>query len=105
MAGRWLALVVLTVARASLGLQFQSVGSVAPLLISNFGISYDDIGFLIGLYMLPGVVLALPGGLLGRRFGDKRVVIIGLGLMTVGGAVTGVATDYFSSSSDVPCRV
>ncbi|MEP7058675.1 MAG: MFS transporter, partial [Caldimonas sp.] len=35
--------------------------------------------------MLPGVAFALPGGLLGQRFGDKRLVLIGLGLMGVGG--------------------
>jgi MFS family permease len=94
MNGRWLALAVLTVARASLGFQFQSVGSVAPLLIRDLGASYADIGLLIGLYMLPGVVLALPGGMLGQHFGDKRMVIFGLALMVAGGALAGVAQGY-----------
>ncbi len=94
MQGRWLALAVLTVARASLGFQFQSVGSIAPLLIRDLGLSYADIGFLIGLYTLPGVVLALPGGMLGQRFGDKRVVLVGLLLMVAGGVLAGVAQDY-----------
>src|SRR5260221_2058578 len=56
--------------------------------------SYADIGFLIGLYMSPGILLAMPGGALGRRFGDKRMVCLGLALMAVGGALTGFAESY-----------
>ena len=47
------------------------------------------LGLLIGLYMLPGIVIALPGGMLGQRFGAKRVVLVGLALMTIGGALMG----------------
>jgi predicted MFS family arabinose efflux permease len=91
---RWLALLVLTAARASLGFQFQSLASVSPLLVEKLGVSYADAGFLIGLYMLPGVVLAFPGAGLGRRFGDKRVVLIGLALMTVGSLMEALAPSY-----------
>jgi MFS family permease len=94
MDGRWLALIVLTVARVNMGFQFQSVGSVAPLLIRDLGVSYADIGFLIGVYMLPGIVLALPGGTLGQRFGDKRMVVVGLLLMAAGGAFPAIAPTY-----------
>jgi predicted MFS family arabinose efflux permease len=94
MEARWLALTVLTAARASMGFQFQSLASVAPLLIQDLALGYAEVGFLIGLYMLPGVVLALPGGVLGQRFGDTRVVVVGLALMTAGGALAGVAGSY-----------
>ena len=39
--------------------------------------------------MLPGIAIALPGGMLGQRFGAKRVVLIGLALMALGGAHDG----------------
>lgn len=94
MDARWLALIVLTAARVSMGFQFQSLASVAPLLVDDLGVAYVDVGFLVGLYMLPGIVLALPGGLLGQRFGDKRLVVLGLALMTAGGALTGIAESY-----------
>ncbi len=94
MDARWVALAVLTIARVSLGFQFQSLGSISPLLRQNFGLGYADIGFLIGLYMLPGIFLAVPGGMLGQRFGDKRMVCLGLVLMTLGGAVLGFAENY-----------
>jgi len=94
MDARWLALIVLTMTRASMGFQFQAPASVSPLLIEGLAISHAEIGFLIGLYMLPGIALAFPGGLLGRRFGDKRIVAVGLVLMTAGGALVGLADSY-----------
>jgi cyanate permease len=91
MDARWAALAVLTTARASLGFQFQSIASAAGPLVRDLGLSYADLGFLVGLYFLPGVALALPGGALGRRFGDKRVAAAGLALMAAGGALAGLA--------------
>src|SRR5712664_994149 len=68
---RWFILAVLFVVRLTMAFQFQSVAAVAPLLGSEFGVSLADIGILIGLYFAPGVALALPGGAIGQRFGDK----------------------------------
>src|SRR4030088_1192771 len=67
--------------------QFQSVAAVAPLLGHEFGVGLADIGILIGLYFAPGVALALPGGAIGQRFGDKATVLAAL-LLMLGGSVT-----------------
>lgn len=91
---RWFILVVLFVARFALGFQFQSAGSVTPFIVDDFGVDYTGIGMLVGLYMLPGLLLAVPSGFIGRRFGDKRVVLVGLVLMLAGGAIAGAASDY-----------
>ena len=88
MSNRWLALAVIFVARLSFGFQFQSVASVAPLLVDDLRLSYAELGWLIGLFSLPGVVLAFPGGLLGRRFGERPVAVVGLALMVLGGLIT-----------------
>jgi MFS family permease len=96
MQAHWRALTVLTVARTSMGFQFQSIASVSPDLVTQLGLSYADLGTLIGLYFLPGVALALPGAALGRRFGDKRVVSFGLLLMVAGGLATTWASDFAS---------
>ena len=66
--------------------QFQSVAAVAPMLGSEFGVSLADIGLLIGLYFAPGVMLALPGGAIGQRYGDKNTVLAAL-LLMLGGEV------------------
>ena len=68
-----------------MGFQFQSVASVAPFLVDDFRISYGQVGMLMGLYLLPGGVIALPGGMLGQRFGERRLVLIALVLMAAGG--------------------
>lgn len=78
-----------------MGIQFQSIASVAPLVVSDLRISYGQIGWLMGLYMLPGTVIAYPGGALGRRFGERRLVLAGLALMAVGGVAT-AASDGFA---------
>ena len=82
---RWIVLLTLLLARFALGFQFQSAGSTTSFLITDFATNYKWAGLFIGLFMLPGVVLAIPSGYLGRRFGEKRLVLCGLGLMLVGG--------------------
>jgi predicted MFS family arabinose efflux permease len=94
MSQRWLVLGVLAFARIAMGFQFQAVASVSPFLVDEFGIDYASVGTLIGLYLLPGIVLALPGGWLGRRFGEKRMVLGGLALMAAGGVVSALGTSY-----------
>jgi predicted MFS family arabinose efflux permease len=94
MEKRWVMLAILFAARTTMGFQYQSVASVSPLLMADLAFDYAQFGVLLGLYLLPGIVLALPGGFLGRRFGDKRVVVLGLGLMTAGGVVMGASPSY-----------
>jgi len=45
--------------------------------------------------MLPGLVVSIPSGILGRRFGDKNVVLSGLALMAVGGGISGIAETFW----------
>jgi MFS family permease len=91
---RWGILAVLFAARSTIAFQFQSVAAVAPLLTSQFGVSLADIGVLIGLYFAPGVVLALPGGAIGQRFGDKRTALGALLLMLAGSAMMAAAASW-----------
>ena len=85
MPNRWLILAALTFARTVLGFQFQSLAVVAPLVVADFHIGYAALGTIIGLYLLPGVAAAIPGGVLAQRFGDKRIVCWGLAAMAAGG--------------------
>ena len=78
--------------------QFQSVAAVAPLLANEFGVSIADIGVLIGLYFAPGVALALPGGAIGQRFGDKATVLGALLLMLAGSVAMALAAPGASRS-------
>jgi predicted MFS family arabinose efflux permease len=82
---RWIILAILFAARAATGFQFQSVGSSAQLLMRDLSIDYSEIGALLGAYLLPGVVVAFPAGLLGRRFREKTLGLAGLALMVISG--------------------
>ncbi len=87
----WVILGAIALARIGFGYQFQTVASLGPALIRLFGLDYAALGEMIGAYMVAGVFVALPLGLLGRRFGDRRVLGGGLALMAVGGAASAAA--------------
>ncbi len=72
--------------------QFQSVAALSPMLIDSFILSIVDIGLLIGLYLGPGVIVALLGGSVASVFGDKRVVAASLILMLLGSVLIVEAT-------------
>jgi MFS family permease len=91
---RWFILAVLFVVRLTMAFQFQSVAAVAPLLGQEFGIGLADIGILIGLYFTPGIALAVPGGAIGQRFGDKNTVLGALLLMLIGGLVMALSASW-----------
>lgn len=78
----------------AVAMQVQTVQALAPLLVARVGLSYAQIGVLTGLFMLPGVFLALPGGMLAARIGDRYTMAIALALMLVA-AVAFSATSSF----------
>jgi MFS family permease len=88
MAERWRVLALLFLIRTAMAFQFGSVGALGPLVGQTFQVDAAGVGVLIGLYLSPGLVIALPGGAIGRFFGDKGAVLAGLALMTLGGAVS-----------------
>jgi len=84
---RWAILALLFAVRLSMAFQFQSVAAISPLVMNQFDVGLADIGLLISLYLAPGLVIALPGGEIGRRYGDKSAVLFGLALMVGGGLI------------------
>src|SRR5215212_9510750 len=91
---RWAVLAILCVARTSMGLHLQVVAAVAPFLIADLGLTYTEVGLLIGLFMLPGVFLAMPGSLVSRRVGDRATLLGGLGLLTLGTGLLAVSPGF-----------
>ncbi len=85
MSNRWQVLALLFGVRMTMAFQFQAVAALSPFIMKEYGFGIADIGLLIGLYFAPGVVIAYPGGELGKRFGEKRVVLWGLLMMMAGG--------------------
>lgn len=92
--GRWGEVGVLAIARMSMGAQLQVVGALGTLLIGNLAADWAALGTLIGTYSLAGIVVALPAGMLLARFGDRVVLLSGVGLMALGGIVLALSTDF-----------
>ena len=76
---------LLALVRLFMAFQFQSVAALSPLFQSEYGIGMGDIGLLIGLYLAPGILLAVPGGGIAARMGDKNMAMAGLLFMGLGG--------------------
>ena len=77
-----------------MGFQFQAVASLSPLFADTYGIGLADLGILMGLYMSPGIILAIPGAAIARFFGDKRIVIFGMLLMIFGSLIMAIGWNY-----------
>ena len=91
---RWSILAALSLIRLSFGYQFESMATLAPAVSADLGLGPAELGTLIGLYWAPGVLIALPGGWLGRRFGEKPMVLLGGALTIVGGLLCALGGSY-----------
>ena len=94
MSHRWSILALLFTSRIGLGFQFQTLGSVSSELVTELGLNYTEIGGLIGLFMLPGLFLAIPAGFAGRFVSDRFIVGLGLLILGIGGGLAAAAQSY-----------
>ena len=84
---------------AMFALQLSNLG-FSPLLPSiqqEFGMSYTQLGFFTGLYGLLAMLLSVPAGVSARRFGEKRVLGIGLLGVAAGSVLLGEAWSFESA--------
>ena len=91
MPQRWIMLLVLFLVRLAMGYQFQSVASVSSHLVNELGFSFVEIGTLIGFFLLPGIFIAIPSGILTRRVTNKNLLMVGAVTMIVGAWVMATA--------------
>jgi predicted MFS family arabinose efflux permease len=81
---KWRILILLFLARCVMGLQFESIGALGPLLRTE-GFDYRQLGILIGAYLAPGLLVALAGGVVVQKLGERSTILICLTLMATGG--------------------
>jgi predicted MFS family arabinose efflux permease len=84
---------------AMFALQLSNLG-FSPLLPSiqqEFGMSYTQLGLFTGLYGLLAMLLSVPAGVSARRFGEKRVLGIGLLGVAAGSVLLGEAWSFESA--------
>jgi fucose permease len=86
-------LLAVFILRAALGAMFQAPGAAGPALVDAFALDWAGFGTLVGLFWLPGLFLAYPLGLVARRLGDRRGVLLGLVLLILGAVVSASADE------------
>jgi predicted MFS family arabinose efflux permease len=91
---RWTILALLFAARVGLGFQFQAMGSVGDAVASRLQLSFAEVGTLIGLFLAPGLVLAIPAGMAGRYASDRVLVALGMACLALGGILAAVADGF-----------
>jgi MFS family permease len=94
MPRRWSILLILFLARTTMAFQFQAVAALAPLLMNSYGVGLADIGILVGVYLAPGIAIALPGGAIAARFGERRTVVAAMAGMVAGGVAMTLAPSW-----------
>lgn len=86
MSDKWRMLALLFLARCVMGVQFESIGALGPQLKAE-GFDYGQLGILIGAYLAPGLLVALPGGMVVQKIGDRATILLCLLLMATGALV------------------
>lgn len=91
----WLSSYVATVV-AMMAIQASSLGfsPLIPFMKDAWGMTYTQVGTFTGVYGLVALVMSVPAGVLAKRFGEKRILLLGLALAAVGLTAVGCANDY-----------
>ena len=88
---RWNILAMSYVCMLSFAMVFQSIPPLLSLIRSEFSISHAQAGLLMSLFALPGIFIAIPGGIISDRLGMKKVGITSLVLMIAGTIIVGTS--------------
>ena len=94
MQNRWIVLAIIITARTGVGFQFIAMAALMPQLRAELDLSYSQVGLLLGLFMIMGVFLSLPSGMIAARVGDRRTLQAGLLALVVGGTVTAMSHSF-----------
>jgi MFS family permease len=97
---RWKVLGVGFAANASFSAAFSGIPTTAVLLRSGYHLSNHELGLVLGMLGLGIAVSELPWGLLTDRWGDRRVLL--LGLLSTAAALAGLALFVAPSGAHVP---
>jgi MFS transporter, DHA2 family, multidrug resistance protein len=82
--GKWWALAGLTLGVLAVGLDATVLSVALPTLAVSLHASATDLQWFVSAYTLALAVALLPGGLLGDRFGRKKVMLITLTVFGLG---------------------
>ncbi len=91
-AGRWWALAALVLSALVIGLDSTVLITALPTLSEKLGATTSDLQWIAAAYTLALGGLLLPGGVLGDRFGRKRLLLVGIALFGISSVIASQVT-------------
>ncbi|MFM9447220.1 MFS transporter [Streptomyces acidiscabies] len=90
---RWWALGALVASMLTLGFDLTILNVALPTMAEDLGASTGQQQWMADAYVVVFAALMLPAGLLGDRFGRRRMLVVGLALFLAGSLVGALASD------------
>ncbi|WP_330283287.1 MFS transporter [Streptomyces sp. NBC_00588] len=90
---RWWALGALVASMLTLGFDMTILNVALPTMAADLGATTGQQQWMADAYVVVFAALMLPAGLLGDRFGRRRMLIAGLGVFLAGSLLGALATD------------
>ena len=90
---RWWALGALVASMLTLGFDMTILNVALPTMAEQLGATTGQQQWMADAYVVVFAALMLPAGLLGDRFGRRRILIVGLGVFLVGSLMGALASD------------
>src|SRR6202521_563412 len=91
-AGRWWALAAIVVSGLVVGLDSTVLITALPTLSSKLGATTSDLQWIAASYTLTLGGLLLPAGVLGDRYGRKRLLLVGLAVFALTSVIASQVT-------------
>ena len=91
-AGRWWALAALVVSGLVIGLDSTVLITALPTLSTKLGATTSDLQWIAAAYTLTLGGLLLPAGVLGDRYGRKRLLLVGLAIFGISSVIASQST-------------
>lgn len=88
---RWWALGALTLGLLAIGIDATALNVALPTLARDLGASQADLQWFVSSYTLALAATLLPAGLLGDRFGRKRLLLVALATFGAGSIASAYA--------------
>lgn len=91
---RWIILAACVFARSGIGFQFIAIAALMPIIRAEFSFSYTQVGLLLGLFMVTGIFLSIPSGMIAAKWGDRRTLFFGISVLVAAGGITAFSGSF-----------
>lgn len=85
---------MLAAVAVAVALGFGIVAPAIPVFARSFGVSSALAGAVISVFAVMRLVMAAPAGRLVNRFGERRVLAVGIGIVAISSFLAGLARTY-----------